>query len=83
MDNQTIGLRVRGIDMPVHDGPGHIVDGIAFGHLDDEVFVTITRDGRAFTVRMRGETIDRVAGLFAEAIHAATAAEQPSLETMQ
>lgn len=83
MDKQLIGLRVKGIDMPVHDGPGHIDDGIAFGQLQDEVFVTITRDGRAFTVRMRGDTIDSVAALFAEAIHAATAAEQPSLERMQ
>ena len=83
MNNQMIGLGVKGIEMPVHDGPAHAADGIAFGHLADEVFVTITRDGRALTVRMRGDVIDRVAGLFAEAIHAATAAERPSLETMQ
>lgn len=82
-DNPLIPLRVVGRDMPVYQSGGHVHDGIAFGVLGDEVFVTISRGGRAFYVRLSGEEIDAVAGLLADAVFAATRAEAPTRGTVQ
>lgn len=82
-ENPLIPLRVVGRDMPVYQSGGHVHDGIAFGVLGDEVFITISRSGRAFYVRLSGEEIDVVAGLLADAVFAATRAEAPTLGSMQ
>lgn len=83
MPTNLIGVQVKGYDTPVHEGPGHIVDGIAFGHLGDAVIVTITRGGRALSVKLRGNAIDMVGGCFAEAVVAVNAVERDGRETMQ
>lgn len=82
-DNPLIPLRVVGRDMPVYQSGGHVRDGIAFGILGDEVFITISRDGRAFYVRLSGDEIDAVAGLLADAVFAVTRTEAPTLGTVQ
>lgn len=82
-ENPRIMLRVRGCDMPVYQSAGHVHDGIAFGVLGDAVFVTISRGGRAFYVRLSGDEIDAVAGLLADAVFAATRAEAPTRGTVQ
>lgn len=82
-ENPLIPLHVVGRDLPVYQSGGHVRDGIAFGVLGAEVFITISRDGRAFYVRLTGEEIDAVAGLLADAVFAATRSEAPTLGSLQ
>lgn len=80
---QLIALKVQGVDLPVRRAPGNDADGIAIGHMGNEVFITISYRGDAYYVRLGGDDIDLVAHLMANAMSIATRADAPSMETRQ
>lgn len=80
---QSIDLEVKGLSLPVLRAQGHDEDGIAIGHMDGDVFITITRRGVAQCVRLHGDDIDIVGHLMADAMAAATRAAPPTMETRQ
>lgn len=82
-DNQCLALEVKGLSLPVYLAPGNIQDGIAIGHMGGDVFITLSRGGKAQFVRLQGDDIDIVARLMADAMSAATRAAPPTMETRQ
>lgn len=78
-----VGLKVQGFDLPVYRSTGNVADGIAFGQMGAEVFITLTCNGEAFYVRLQGDQIDDVGGLMANVMVAATRAARTEPEVMQ
>ena len=83
MAYQLDSVPVKGLDVQVSEVAGHIIEGVAIGQRDGEVFIALTKNGFARYIRVSGDALDKLCELLGDAISAATRFETPSLERMQ
>lgn len=74
---------VKGLDIPIAEVAGQLVNGVAIGQRDGEVFIALTKNGFARYIRVSGDALDMLCAALGDAIAAATRFEHPSLERVQ
>lgn len=57
--------------------------GVAFAVINDGIVMAITKDGEGLCIALKGDAINQVAGMFADAVMEATRHDAPSLRSVQ